>query len=81
MPCVNEWERVIDELPQIANGWTKCELLAMHQFLGGEIIILDGLLRVMPTTAEKIEIEMTVSETRNRLAQSRGTSQPAGSQF
>jgi len=64
---VHEWERIIDEHAQLANGWTKQELTAMKDFLNGELLILDGSLRVMPAPVEKINVKMTVSATRDHL--------------
>ena len=67
-PRVYEWERIVDEHEQIANGWTKRGLETMQQFLKGEAVILDGLLRVMPSPPGAIKLEMTVSTTRGLLA-------------
>lgn len=54
-----EWERLIDRHPLIANGWTKPEIMATEQFLNGTIMIVDGLLRVMPSAPNDIEVRMT----------------------
>lgn len=67
-PRVYEWERIIDEHEQLANGWTRQELTAMKNFLNGELLILDGSLRVMPAPVGKISVNMTVSATRDHLA-------------
>ena len=67
-PWIYEWERIIDEHEQLANGWTKQELNAMKQFLSGDLLILDGLLRVMPSPVGKISVNLTVSATRDHLA-------------
>jgi hypothetical protein len=67
-PSVPEWEKILDRHPQIANGWTKSTLDAMTEFLNGEPMILDGFLRVMPSRADAIGVEMIVATTRDRLA-------------
>ncbi|MFQ5474098.1 MAG: competence protein CoiA family protein [Dehalococcoidia bacterium] len=67
-PRVYEWERIVAEHEQLSNGWTKQELNAMKQFLHGELLILDGLLRLMPSPAEEIKVDMTVSATKDHLA-------------
>ena len=66
-PPVDEWKRIVDQHPQVANGWTKDELDAMRQFLSGKIMILDGFLRLMPSPPEKIKVEMTASDMRAKL--------------
>lgn len=58
----------MDEDPQIANGWTRDELVAMQASLNGQPMILDGLVRVMPGPADKIKVGMTISATRGLLA-------------
>lgn len=63
-----EWERLIDHHPLIANGWTKPELIATEQFLKGTILIVDGLLRVMPSAPKDIPVEMTQAVARAHLA-------------
>ena len=67
-PRVHEWERIIDEHEQLTNGWTKPELVAMKEFVHGELVILDGSILVMPAPAEKINVNMTVSATKDHLA-------------
>lgn len=67
-PRAHEWERIINEHAQLANGWTKQELTAMKDFLNGELLILDGSLRVMPAPIGKISVNMTVSATKDHLA-------------
>jgi hypothetical protein len=63
-----EWERLIDYHPIIANGWTKPEIIATEQFLKGTILVVDGLLRVMPSAAKEIEVKMTEAAARAYLA-------------
>ncbi|MGW8257834.1 MAG: hypothetical protein ACWGMZ_10150 [Thermoguttaceae bacterium] len=65
---IYEWEKIIDEHKQLANGWTKQELNAMKNFLNGELLIIDGFLRVMPSPIKEISVNMTVSATRDHLA-------------
>ena len=67
-PRIYEWERIVDEHKQLANGWTKRELNAMKQFLNGELLILDGLLRLMPSPVKAISVNMTVLATSDHLA-------------
>lgn len=64
----HEWERLIDQHSSVANGWTKEELKTMGNFLKGKPIIIDGLLRLMPTAAEKIPVKQTVLTTENLLS-------------
>ena len=66
---VYEWERIVDELPQIANGWMKDGVDVMRRFLDGRIMILDGFLRLMPSSPERIKVNMTVTETKGHLLQ------------
>ena len=63
-----EWERLIDHHPLIANGWTKSELVATKEFLQGTILIVDGLLRIMPSAAKDIEVKMSEAVARAHLA-------------
>jgi hypothetical protein len=63
-----EWETLIDHHPLIANGWTKPELVATRHFLNGTILIVDGLLRIMPSAAKDIEVKMTEAHARAHLA-------------
>jgi len=63
-PPVNEWERIVNEHPQVANGWTKDELTDMKQLLNGELMILDGFLRLMPSPPDEIQVERTALEMR-----------------
>lgn len=67
-PRVYEWERIIKEHEQLANGWTKPELNGMRDFLRGELWILDGLLRIMPSPIGDISLNMTVSAAKDHLA-------------
>lgn len=62
-----EWERLIDHHSPIENGWTKLEIIATEQFLNGTIIIVDGLLRVMPSAPKDIEVKMTEAATQVHL--------------
>lgn len=62
-----EWERLIDHHPLIANGWTKLEIIATEQFLKGRIMVIDGLLRVMPSALKDINVKMTEAAARIRL--------------
>ena len=64
---VSERDRIVDQHPQIANGWTKHELAEMEQLLNAEPMILDGLLRLMPSPPEKIKVRMTAQEMRTSL--------------
>jgi hypothetical protein len=63
---IDEWERIVDQLPQIANGWTKDELDKMKQLLNGTIMILDRVLRLMPSSPER-EVKMTAREMQAKL--------------
>lgn len=69
VPRIFEWERVIDQHPELANGWTKDSLPRMEKFLNGKIIMLDGQLRLMPSAAASISVSNTVSGTRDLLAE------------
>ena len=62
-----EWERLIDHHPLIANGWTKPEVVATKEFLKGTILIVDGLLRIMPSAAKDVEVKMTEAVARAHL--------------
>jgi len=62
-----EWERLIDRHLVIANGWTKAEIVATAQFLNGKIMIVDGLLRIMPSVPDEIAVKMTEAEARSWL--------------
>jgi hypothetical protein len=66
-PRVDEWERIVDQHPQVANGWTKDELDVVRRFLNGTVMLIDGFLRVMPSPPEKIDVEITVSDMRAML--------------
>jgi hypothetical protein len=61
------WERLIDQHPLIANGWTKPELIATEQFLRGTILVVDGLLRVIPSAPQDIHVPMTEGVARAHL--------------
>lgn len=63
-----EWERLIDHHPLIANGWSKPEIKAIEQFLKGTILVVDGLLRVMPSAPKDIDVKMTESAARAQLS-------------
>jgi hypothetical protein len=52
---------VIDHHPEIANGWTKKELLTMKKFLHAKEMIFDGKLRLMPAQADILSVNVTVS--------------------
>ncbi len=62
-----DYENVIDRHPEIANGWTKDGLRQMLEFFRGTAVILDGLLRVLPSPAESIAFNGTVSATEHLL--------------
>jgi hypothetical protein len=55
--------------PNIANGWTEESLRTATDFLNGRVMILDGLVRVMPSHADEIEVKMTVAATTTQLTQ------------
>ena len=63
VPRIFEWERIIDQHAELANGWTKETLPRMERFLNGKIIVLDGQLRLMPSAAASIAVVNTVAET------------------
>lgn len=44
----HQWEKIIQECPEIANGWTKDECKEMQLLLSGLPIIVGGYLRVVP---------------------------------
>lgn len=55
-------DRIIEQCPEIANGWTAVELAAMRRALGGFVAILDGLLRLVPSTCEELSRRPAASE-------------------
>jgi hypothetical protein len=62
-----EWEELIDHHPTIANGWTKSEIKTTKQFLNGTIMVVDGMLRVMPSAPNDIDVKLTESAARVHL--------------
>jgi hypothetical protein len=71
----NKWydyDLVIGRHPDIANGWTKDGLRQMKDFLGGTVIILGGLLRVLPSPASSIPTPPSVSSAEHLLAIAEG---------
>lgn len=50
------WSRLIGRHPTLANGWTKTSLLEMSNFLEGKAVILNGLLRLLPSPAAAIRV-------------------------
>ncbi len=66
-PNVQEWERIIDSHSELANGWTKDELLAAQKFLVGKIMVIDGFVRIMPSLPSNIPVEMSVSSAKTQL--------------
>lgn len=54
------WEKIIDQFPDLANGWSKEDMQAIEVFLRGTPIILGGLLRLLPTAAEHLEVASPV---------------------
>ena len=63
----HDYELVIDNHPDIANGWTREDLAQMKEFLSGTAIILGGLLRVLPSAADKLGANQTVAATTRLL--------------
>ena len=57
--CV--WSDVIRDQDGLANGWTESELTDMKRLLNGMPMILNGRLRVMPSPANQMQVEHTVS--------------------
>lgn len=55
----DEWEWIIDEQPALANGWTVQCLRSMKELLCGNVMILDGLIRLMPSPAAQFHNEYT----------------------
>jgi hypothetical protein len=47
-------DRVIDEHPELANGWTRESLKQIKEALRGRVVILGGLLRVLPPQSDSI---------------------------
>jgi hypothetical protein len=66
-PAVPEWQRILDQHADLANGWTSDELRRMQRFLAGKVILLDGLVRIMPSPASSISVTTTVEETKRLL--------------
>ncbi len=62
-----DYEKVIDRLPGIANGWTSEGLHQMKEFFCGQAVILGGLLRVLPHPAFVTQAKGTVSATEHLL--------------
>jgi competence protein CoiA len=63
----NEWERLISNHPGLSIGWTKNDLVNTRDILAAKIMILDGYLRLMPSSVDAINVKATVSEVRTRL--------------
>jgi hypothetical protein len=61
-------DKLIDEHPDLANGWTKEGLRQMKRLFDGTAIILGGLLRVLPLPANSIRVKETVSSTERLLS-------------
>lgn len=68
-PRENEWERLISNHPGISIGWTKNELVNTRDILAAKIIVLDGYLRLMPSSVDAINVKSTVAEVKTRLQQ------------
>ena len=66
-PHVNEWERLIDSHPEVANGWTKEDLKLMAKYLKAKPMILNGVLRLMPSPVDQMPCDMTVSAVMHQL--------------
>jgi hypothetical protein len=65
----NEWERLILNHNGIAIGWTKDELVKTSDFLAAKILVLDGYLRLMPSSADSLSVKTTVADASTRLKQ------------
>src|SRR5690606_26663348 len=66
-PRIYERDRVIEDHPCLANGWSVAELDQMQNFLNGQVIILDGFVRLMPARLEHISVEMTVAAAEEQI--------------
>lgn len=62
---------VIDQFPQLANGWTPESLLQMRSFLHGSVMLLNDCIRLMPPKLELMKIAMTVNETKSCIREMR----------
>lgn len=65
----HDFALVIDNHPDIANGWTKDEFLQMKDFFSGTAILLGGLLRVLPSPVEELGSNHSVDVTTTVLEQ------------
>ena len=61
------WSAIIDQLPEIANGWTDATFIDMITFLSGTPMILGGLLRLMPPHAAQIVVKNNLNRVRQLL--------------
>ena len=61
-------DKLIDQHPDLANGWTKEGLRQMKDLFAGTAIILGGLLRVLPMPARSIPVNRSVSSTKYLLS-------------
>ena len=48
-------EMIIENMPQLANGWTVPEIHDLAKWLSARVVILGGLLRLIPAKAEAME--------------------------
>lgn len=55
-------DRIIERCTEIANGWTAAELDHIRRALGGFVAILDGLLRLVPSSCEELSRRPAKSE-------------------
>jgi hypothetical protein len=49
------WELIIENMPQLANGWTVSEIHDLEKWLSAQAVILRGLLRLIPAELKAMQ--------------------------
>lgn len=58
-----DYDLVIDNHPELANGWAKDEIRQMKDLLHGPVVMIGGLLRMLPSQREFIPLTHSVRST------------------
>ncbi len=68
----HDYDKLIDQHPELANGWTQVTLRQMKELLAGTAIILGGRPRILPLPAASIPVSSTVSALQHLLELAEG---------
>ena len=62
------WADVIGRHPGIANGWTEAEFVDMKHLLSAAPMVLEGRLRLMPASLERMQVDCSAATIRRWVA-------------